>query len=127
MRVVTVPPTRLDRDVAQSIARRTNATAEGCGKVLTFFASEKVIYAAAAAIWAITRRGDKVRRRQGNHLLAVILASAVLQRGLKQVIAQERPDREIVKRRRRKGIPRSGRKYDAFPSGHAMNLSVLAS
>jgi undecaprenyl-diphosphatase len=45
---------------------------------------------------------------------------------MKRLIAQERPDRCMVHGRRR-GIPRSGKAYDAFPSGHAMHMGALAS
>jgi membrane-associated phospholipid phosphatase len=44
----------------------------------------------------------------------------------KRFTDQERPDRCMVHGRRR-GIPRSGNAYDAFPSGHAMHVGAVAS
>ena len=45
---------------------------------------------------------------------------------LKRVFDQERPDRETLAEHFR-GIPLSGKKYDAFPSGHALHVGALAS
>jgi undecaprenyl-diphosphatase len=40
-------------------------------------------------------------------------------------VDQQRPDRRIHGRRH--GVPKSGRAYDAFPSGHAVHVGNLAS
>ena len=53
-------------------------------------------------------------------------ATAILPHLLKRVIDQERPDRQMIHGRRH-GIPRSGKPYDAFPSGHAMHVGAVAS
>ena len=45
---------------------------------------------------------------------------------LKRLIDQERPDQCMV-HEPRQGIPRSGKPYDAFPSGHAMHVGAVAS
>lgn len=45
---------------------------------------------------------------------------------LKQVFDQERPDRRTVCGHWR-GIPISGNRLDAFPSGHAVHMGALAS
>jgi len=54
------------------------------------------------------------------------VTTAILPHLLKRLIDQERPDRCMVHGRRR-GIPRSGKAYDAFPSGHAMHVGAVAS
>jgi membrane-associated phospholipid phosphatase len=115
----------VDRLIAKAIARRTTPGIERINRAITVAASEKIIYGAVAAIWLITRFGDERTRRRGSHALAAIVGSALLQHLLKQVVAQQRPDRRYAKRGRR-GIPHSGKAYDAFPSGHAMNLGALA-
>jgi len=56
---------------------------------------------------------------------ATIVASA-LRHGLKTVFDQERPDRRTVRGHWR-GIPFSGKRLDAFPSGHAVHIGALAS
>jgi undecaprenyl-diphosphatase len=43
---------------------------------------------------------------------------------LKHVFARERPDRTIGRGRR--AIPRSGKAWDSFPSGHAVHLGAIA-
>jgi hypothetical protein len=55
-----------------------------------------------------------------------VAAAAVLPHLLKRLIDQERPDRSVVHGRRH-GIPRSGKPYDAFPSGHAVHVGAVAS
>jgi hypothetical protein len=55
-----------------------------------------------------------------------VAATAILPHLLKRVIDRERPDRQMIHGRRH-GIPRSGKPYDAFPSGHAMHVGAVAS
>jgi membrane-associated phospholipid phosphatase len=45
---------------------------------------------------------------------------------LKTLVAQQRPDRLTVHGHCR-GVPFSGKRYDAFPSGHAVHVGALAS
>nr|WP_249158311.1 phosphatase PAP2 family protein [Bradyrhizobium jicamae] len=45
---------------------------------------------------------------------------------LKTIFDQERPDRLTI-RGHLHGVPRSGNKMDAFPSGHAIHVSAPAS
>jgi hypothetical protein len=58
-------------------------------------------------------------RRQTDHLALSIVVTAILPHLLKRLIDQKRPDRCMVHGPRR-DIPRSGKPYDAFPSGHAI-------
>ena len=46
--------------------------------------------------------------------------------GLRRYFDQQRPDRSTVLGHLR-GIPLSGRRLDAFPSGHAVHIGALAS
>jgi undecaprenyl-diphosphatase len=46
---------------------------------------------------------------------------------VKKVVDRKRPDRMIpVARRNSQGIPKSGRPFDAFPSGHAVHVAAVA-
>jgi membrane-associated phospholipid phosphatase len=45
---------------------------------------------------------------------------------LKRIFDQERPDRRTIRGHLR-GVPLSGRRLDAFPSGHAVHIGALAS
>jgi PAP2 superfamily protein len=56
---------------------------------------------------------------------AVLVASA-LPHVLKHLFDRQRPDRSVMRGRRRRGIPRSGEPYDSFPSGHAINIGAIA-
>jgi undecaprenyl-diphosphatase len=58
-------------------------------------------------------------------LLTTIVAS-ILPHVLKKVFDQERPDRLTVLGHVH-GIPLSGKRLDAFPSGHAVHIGALAS
>ena len=71
-------------------------------------------------------RGNDRERRQTDHLALSMVVTAILPHLLKRLIDQKRPDRCMVHGPRR-GIPRSGKPYDAFPSGHAMHVGAVAS
>lgn len=118
--------TQLDQRVAQAIARNANPAVERPARLLTWAADEHVLYVIAAGLWLVARAGDDRDRRQTDHLALSVVATAVLPHLLKRLIDQERPDRSMVHGRRH-GIPRSGKAYDAFPSGHAMHAGAVAS
>ena len=84
------------------------------------------LYLVAAGLWLAARAGDERKRRQTDHLALSVVATAILPHLLKRLIDQERPDRCMVHGRRH-GIPRSGKAYDAFPSGHAMHVGAVTS
>ena len=54
------------------------------------------------------------------------VAAAVLPHIIKKLVNQERPDRLTIYGHLH-GVPFSGKKYDAFPSGHALHAGALAS
>jgi len=93
---------------------------------LTWAADEHVLLAIAAGLWLTSREGSLRRRRQTDHLLLSVAATAILPHLLKRLFDQKRPDRQMIHGRRH-GIPRSGKPYDAFPSGHAMHVGAIAS
>jgi hypothetical protein len=85
--------------------------------VLTWAADEHVLGVIAGGLWLAARAGNDRERRQTDHLALSIVVTAILPHLLKRLIDQKRPDRCMVHGPRR-GIPRSGKPYDAFPSGH---------
>ena len=119
-------PTKLDKRVARAVARHASPAVERPARLLTWAADEHVLLAIAAALWLASRDGDGRARRQADHLVLSVAATAILPHLLKRVIDQERPDRQMIHGRRH-GIPRSGKPYDAFPSGHAMHVGAVAS
>ena len=72
------------------------------------------------------RRRNGHERRVADHLLITALTASALPHLLKTIFDQERPDRRTVVGHWR-GIPFSGKKCDAFPSGHAVHIGALAS
>jgi undecaprenyl-diphosphatase len=54
------------------------------------------------------------------------VAATILPHVIKKLVNQERPDRLTVYGHLH-GVPFSGNKYDAFPSGHALHAGALAS
>jgi len=118
--------TQLDRRVAKAVARNANPAVERPARVLTWAADEHLLYAVAGGLWLAARGGDERARRQTDHLALSVVVTAILPHLLKRLIDQERPDRCMVHGRRR-GIPRSGKADDAFPSGHAMHVGAVAS
>jgi len=121
----SIHPTRFDRAVAKATARHTSRVVEQSAKVITLLADERVLLMIAGTCLFISRAGSTRQRRLANHFNTSVVATVLLAHLMKGVIAQERPDRAVVQRTRR-GIPRSGKAYDAFPSGHAMHLGAVA-
>ena len=126
MALFSVRPTRVDRFVAEQVATHTNPAIEKAAETLTWGADVHVVCLAAAAWWIYCRRAPARQRLLSDHLLVSSLAASLVPRALKTVIDQERPDRQ-TRTGHLRGVPLSDKRYDAFPSGHAVNIGVLAS
>jgi membrane-associated phospholipid phosphatase len=118
--------TALDRRVAKTVARYTTPALERPARVLTWAADEHVLGVIAGGLWLAARACNERERRHTDHLVLSVVLTAILPHLLKRLIDQKRPDRCMVHGPRR-GIPRSGKPYDAFPSGHAMHVGAVAS
>jgi membrane-associated phospholipid phosphatase len=123
---VTVKPTRADVSIARAIARDTEPFPEEIARAVTWGADEKILLLLAATGWIISRGGSERLRRAGNHALLVTVAASLLPHGLKRLFNQVRPDRMTVLGHIH-GISFSGKREDAFPSGHALHMGALAS
>ena len=126
MGLVTVKPTKPDVLIARTVARNTSHRAERVPRGLTWGADEKVLLALAVAGWVATRRRSEQLQRVGNHALLVTVAASLIPHGLKSVFDQTRPDRTTVLGHLH-GVSFSGKRKDAFPSGHALHMGALAS
>ncbi|MEO8832703.1 MAG: phosphatase PAP2 family protein [Bradyrhizobium sp.] len=126
MALLTVRPTAADVAIANSIASHTNPPTEKVAGVLTWGADEHVLCALTAAWWLYTRNQSRPKRRTADHVLLTTLVASALPHLFKAIFDQQRPDRLTVRGHRR-GVPVSGRQYDAFPSGHAVHVGALAS
>jgi membrane-associated phospholipid phosphatase len=123
---ITVRPTKADVVIARAIARATASAPEEIARVLTWGADEKVLLVLAAAGWLASRGRGESQRRAGNHALLITVAATLLPHGLKVLFDQTRPDRRTVIGHVH-GISFSGKREDAFPSGHALHMGALAS
>jgi membrane-associated phospholipid phosphatase len=126
MAPIRVRPTRADIRIADAIADHTGRSTEKAAEIITWGADEHIICALAAGWWLYSRRGNNLQRRAADHVLLTTLAASALPHLLKTVFDQERPDRRTIVGHWR-GIPFSGKKYDAFPSRHAVHIGALAS
>lgn len=126
MALTTVRPTRLDQMTAGFIADHTNDSIERTAKALTWAADEHVLAILALGWWIYSRDKNATTRRQSDHILATTLAAAILPHIIKKLVDQKRPDRLTVYGHLR-GVPFSGKKNNAFPSGHALHVGALAS
>jgi membrane-associated phospholipid phosphatase len=126
MALFTVRPTRLDQQTADFVAEHTNRTIEQAAGALTWAGDEHVLSVLALGWWIYCRNADAANRCRSDHLLLTALAAAVLPHIFKKLVDQERPDRLTLYGHLR-GVPFSGKKYDAFPSGHALHAGALAS
>jgi membrane-associated phospholipid phosphatase len=123
---ITVRPTGTDIAIARAIARHTEPVPEEVARALTWGADEKVLLVLALAGWIASRGRGELLRRAGNHALLVTAAASLLPHGLKVLFDQTRPDRRTVVGHVH-GISFSGKREDAFPSGHALHMGALAS
>ena len=123
---VTVRPTGADIAIARAITRNTKPAPEAVARALTWGADEKVLLVLAVAGWLASRGRSDALRRAGNHALLVTVAASLLPHALKAVFNQTRPDRRTVLGHLH-GISFSGKRDDAFPSGHALHMGALAS
>jgi membrane-associated phospholipid phosphatase len=126
MALVTIKPNEIDVAIADAIARKTRPFPEQVARTVTWAADEKLLLALAAAGWFVTRTKPKSLRRAGNHVLLVTATASLLPHVLKLIFDQTRPDRETVLGHLH-GVSRSGKRNDAFPSGHALHMGALAS
>jgi membrane-associated phospholipid phosphatase len=123
---ITVRPTKADVAIARSVASSTAPAPEEVARALTWGADEKVLLILAAAGWLYSRGCEEPLRRAGDHALLVTVAASLLPHGLKILFSQTRPDRRTVIGHLH-GIALSGKRKDAFPSGHALHMGALAS
>jgi membrane-associated phospholipid phosphatase len=126
MALITVRPTKFDVIVANEIAAHTGPRTEEAAEALTWGADEHVLCVLAAAWWLLARSKGSEQRLASDHVLLTTLVASALPHLLKTVFDQERPDRLTVRGHWR-GIPLSGNRLDAFPSGHAVHIGALAS
>jgi hypothetical protein len=126
MALVTVKPTKFDVVVANEIAAHTGPDIEEAAEALTWGADEHVLCVLAAAWWLFARGKGPQQRLASDHVLLTTLVASALPHLLKTIFDQERPDRLTVRGHWR-GIPLSGNRLDAFPSGHAVHIGALAS
>ena len=123
---VPVRPAEADIAIGREIARYTAPAPEHVARALTWGADENVLLVLAAAGWLASRWRGAPLRRAGNHALLVTVAASLLPHGLKLLFDQTRPDRRTVIGHVH-GVPFSGKREDAFPSGHALHMGALAS
>jgi membrane-associated phospholipid phosphatase len=83
-----------------------------------------VLLAVIGGLFIASLFGSARQGRAGAYLAATAAVSAVVPHLLKRLVNQQRPDRSV--RRGGRGIPRSGKPYDAFPSGHAVHIGAVA-
>jgi undecaprenyl-diphosphatase len=126
MAFITVRPTAADITIANAIAAHTNPPTEEVAKALTWGADEHILLVMTAAWWLYSRSQPAHDRAAADHVMLTTLIVSGLPHLLKSVFDQPRPDRLTVRGHWR-GVPLSGNRLDAFPSGHAVHVGALAS
>jgi hypothetical protein len=126
MAPITVRPTRADLSIANAVSAHTRPGVERTAEILTWGADEHVLCFLAAGWWLYCRGRTDRERRASDHVLLTTLVASALPHVLKTVFDQERPDRRTIQGHWR-GVPLSGKRLDAFPSGHAVHIGALAS
>jgi membrane-associated phospholipid phosphatase len=126
MALVRVKPTRADVAIADAIAAHTGRPAEHLAEAVTWGADEHVLCALALGWWLYARTREARGRQASDHVLLTTLVASAFPHVLKTIFDQERPDR-LTALGHMHGIPVSGKRLDAFPSGHAVHIGALAS
>jgi undecaprenyl-diphosphatase len=126
MALLTVRPSTSDKTIAEAVARNTTDLTESISQGLTMGADEKILLVLAAGGWIASRGRSERLQLAGNHALLVTVTASLLPHAMKAVFDQTRPDRRTVLGHLH-GIPFSGKREDAFPSGHALHMGALAS
>jgi undecaprenyl-diphosphatase len=121
-----VRPTRPDVQIAEAIAEHTDPAVERAAQIVTWGADEKVLCALAVGWWLYCQTRSASDRAAASHILLTTVAVSLIPHALKAIFDQQRPDRVTV-RGHLHGVPISGNRLDAFPSGHAMHVGALAS
>jgi membrane-associated phospholipid phosphatase len=126
MAPIRVPPTNADLLLANAVSSIAGPRTEQAAEFVTWGADEHILCALAVGWWLYSRGKNTNARRAGNHVLLATLLSSALPQLLKTVFDQERPDRKTIQGHLH-GVPFSGNRLDAFPSGHAVHIGALAS
>jgi undecaprenyl-diphosphatase len=121
-----VRPTWADVQIAKAVAERTDPVTERVAQIVTWGADEKVLFALAVGWWLYCQQRSTRDRAAASHILLTTVTVTLLPHALKTVFNQRRPDRLTVLGHLH-GVPVSGNRLDAFPSGHAMHVGALAS
>ena len=124
---IKLSPTAVDLAIARTSRRAASRREMRLLHRSTILADEKVVAAGTALFWLYARFGrrDRALVREADHALAGVAIAVVTPHLLKHLFARERPDR-TVGRGRPRGISHAGTAWDSFPSGHAINLGVMA-
>ena len=124
---ILLGPTRIDLWVGRFFARQARPSLETGARLVTCAADEKLLLAVVGLTWLGSRLSDahSLERRRADHIALTIAVSAALPHVIKRLVRRERPDRVLVSHPRR-GVPRSGKPFDSFPSGHSMHLAAGA-
>src|ERR1043165_9895756 len=122
---IRIGHTQLDEAVARRSLEGANETLERFCQIVTYAADEHVLVASAISFWLLSCFGNHTQRRKAEYILLNVIASAALPHFMKRLVDQERPDRRVHGMRH--GVPKSGRAYNAFPSGHAVHIGNLVS
>jgi membrane-associated phospholipid phosphatase len=126
MAPIRVRPTRADIEIANAISAHTGKSTERTAQLLTWGADEHILCGLAAGWWLYSRDKAGADRRVADHILLTTIVASALPHLLKTIFDQERPDRRTIQGHLR-GVPFSGKRLDAFPSGHAVHIGALAS
>jgi membrane-associated phospholipid phosphatase len=125
--IVTLPPTRVDLAVSKACKRMATPAREKSLRAIMWLADEKLMLSAVALFWlgAHLRARRQEIRREADRMLASVALAGLLPDVFKYLFDRQRPDRTLVHGRRH-GIPRTGNRWDSFPSGHALHIGAIA-
>jgi undecaprenyl-diphosphatase len=115
-----------DLVISRACLRAANPALEQPLRVVTWLADEKIMLGAVGIFWAATRLSpSRPLRREADQMLCSVLIAGVVPELCKYLVRRERPNRTLVRRHETR-VPRQGKAWDSFPSGHAMHLSAIA-
>jgi membrane-associated phospholipid phosphatase len=126
MQHVVIPATSIDNSVAKLAAQHTNPLIQNSARSATWAADGRVLGTLATAAWIVSRAGNSRQRAVANHLAATVGVAVLVPKIMKRMADRTRPDRVVVGHDRR-GVKRSGKPGDSFPSGHSVHIGAVVS
>lgn len=113
---------RCEREATTEVARRAPSAIVRAADAAGLLCDARVLLT-VGAVWLLADHSARASRRGALRFASTIGVTTAFHHAIKRIISQQRPDRSISTGLGKK----TGRPFDAMPSGHAMHAGAIAS